>query len=159
MSNLGRARSLWFGSGWGTFRRTEPVILKPEASKDGHLRVCLSNRKRHFVHRLMLLAFAGPPPPGKPLALHQNDISSDNRLENLRWGSAKENKADALRNGRGLRPRGEASHLAKLTLVQVREIRECRAAGETYEAMAKRYGVGPQAVSKICRGLTWAEVE
>lgn len=42
------------------------------------------------VSRLVLEAFVGPAPAGA-IAMHINDDSTDNRPENLRWGSHAEN--------------------------------------------------------------------
>lgn len=52
------------------------------------------------VNRLVLLAFVGPPPEGKPHACHRNDDKDDNRLENLYWGSPAENAVEKVRNGK-----------------------------------------------------------
>ncbi|MCE2925997.1 MAG: HNH endonuclease [Phycisphaeraceae bacterium] len=53
------------------------------------------------VARAMLLAFVGPPPsPDKKQACHRNDVPTDDRIENLYWGSASDNVLDAVRNGR-----------------------------------------------------------
>jgi hypothetical protein len=51
------------------------------------------------VHRLVLLAFVGPPPEGKPNGLHRNGDSRDNRLENLYWGDDSDNVQDMLHHG------------------------------------------------------------
>lgn len=50
------------------------------------------------VHQLVLEAFVGPRPEGM-LGLHWDDDKSNNRLENLRWGTYSENLHDAVRNG------------------------------------------------------------
>lgn len=47
--------------------------------------------KNYKVHRLICEAFHGPAPEGKPVVLHLNENSLDNRPENLRWGTQKEN--------------------------------------------------------------------
>lgn len=53
------------------------------------------------VARVVLLTFVGPPPsPEKRYGCHRNDECTDDRLENLYWGSPKENCRDAWRNGR-----------------------------------------------------------
>src|ERR1039458_78239 len=52
-----------------------------------------------FVHALLLVTFTGPRPEGME-ALHGNDIGTDNRLDNLRWGTRTENSTDRRRNGR-----------------------------------------------------------
>lgn len=46
---------------------------------------------RRLVSRLVCEAFHGPAPAHKPLAMHGNDDSTDNRPENLSWGSHKDN--------------------------------------------------------------------
>lgn len=43
------------------------------------------------VHRLVCEAFHGPAPEGKNVVLHLNEDACDNRPENLRWGTQKEN--------------------------------------------------------------------
>jgi hypothetical protein len=52
-----------------------------------------------LLHRLILLAFVGEPPPGYECC-HNNDDPSDNRLENLRWDTRTQNIQDAIRHGR-----------------------------------------------------------
>lgn len=52
------------------------------------------------VHCLVLEAFAGPAPPGKPECRHLDDVQTNNNLANLRWGSRSDNARDSIRNGR-----------------------------------------------------------
>jgi hypothetical protein len=53
------------------------------------------------VARAVLFAFVGGPPTSeKVYACHRNDVSTDDRLENLYWGSGSENGFDSVRNGR-----------------------------------------------------------
>lgn len=47
---------------------------------------------------MVLEAFVGPRPAGM-WCLHWDDDPVNNRLENLRWGTPKNNSEDALRNG------------------------------------------------------------
>ena len=47
--------------------------------------------KNYKIHRLICEAFHGPAPDGKPIVLHLNENALDNRPENLKWGSQKEN--------------------------------------------------------------------
>ena len=54
-------------------------------------------KTRWYIHELLLLTFVGPRPEGM-VARHLNDNPRDNRLENLAWGTKKENTKDALKN-------------------------------------------------------------
>lgn len=55
-------------------------------------------KKTVKIHRLVLLAFIGEPKEGQ-IACHKNDIKTDNRLENLYWGTRKDNARDSIRLG------------------------------------------------------------
>ncbi len=54
--------------------------------------------KMYAVHRLVLHTFVRPPREGE-VARHLNDLATDNRLENLAWGTYRDNAADRKRNG------------------------------------------------------------
>ena len=55
-----------------------------------------SNRKQYFVHQLVLLTFVGEPVKGMT-GDHINGIRADNRLQNLRWATHKQQRANATR--------------------------------------------------------------
>jgi len=108
------------------------------------------------VHRLVLEAFKGPAPAGL-ISLHEDDVKSHNRLSNLRWGTEKENKADAIRNGRaaiGERNGGGG----KLTEQAVRDIRAAMLSGRSQSDIASQFGINQITVSNIKTGRTWAHV-
>jgi hypothetical protein len=73
-------------------------VLRPGASNSGHVSVVLGKGNTHFVHKLVLLAFVGEPPP-KYECLHANGVPYDNRLVNLRWGTRGENIKDKTAHG------------------------------------------------------------
>lgn len=68
----------------------------------GYKRISIvaGNKKRPHakVHRLMLITFKGPCPPGR-MGLHSNDVKADNRLSNLYWGTPQQNFDDRKKNG------------------------------------------------------------
>ena len=105
------------------------------------------------VGRAVLLAFAGPPPTPDSQCCHVNGNHRDNRPSNLRWGTARENAADAVRHGTTLR--GERNAASKLTEGQVRDIRRRLAAGESRRSLARAFGVDKRTVQFIERGRKW----
>lgn len=82
------------------FKNGKPVKL---FFHKGYLRCKLHNSKGESknvkIHRLVAEVYI-PNPDNKPLVRHLNDNRLDNRVLNLAWGTDKDNRADALRNGR-----------------------------------------------------------
>lgn len=81
------------------YRKTgKPGVIRKFLDKDGYWKVSLynprSSRKRKysqlFIHRLVAMAFIDNP-DNKPEIDHINAIRTDNRVENLRWVTRKEN--------------------------------------------------------------------
>lgn len=148
-------------------------VLKPWRATNGYLQVSLVPDDREpgskrawnpLVHRLILLAFEGPPAvdPADPHAAydvrHRDGDKGNNRLDNLAYASKAVNVRDNLRMGAryGKRPG------TGLTPVAVFELR-CRALVEPVPALvdeyAEAYGVGEKAVRSALRGkATWAWV-
>jgi hypothetical protein len=128
--------------------------LKPIRKQWGHLHVNLVRdgvKKGRAVHRLVLETFVGPCPPGHQCC-HWDGVPSNNHLENLRWGTPKDNADDTLRHGRravGARVR------AKLTEPEVLEIRRLSAGGCPARQLAARFGVSSQNIMLIVSRRTW----
>jgi hypothetical protein len=85
ISNFGRVWSVVRRGGGGCFKK---LIL----NSTGYYMVALDKKgaSHHSIHRLLALAFI-PNPENKPCVDHINRIRTDNRLENLRWVTYKEN--------------------------------------------------------------------
>lgn len=150
------------GKGGGTvsFRSGEWRRLTARPAEDGYVQVKLAagqpRPKNVFVHRLVLEAFVGPCPPGLEIR-HLNDDPSDNRLDNLAYGTSRENSADQRR--RGTDPAGSRNPAAKLTeAAAARILADYAAGGWTYKALAAREGVSVTAVWRVVRRRLWRHV-
>ncbi len=74
----------------------------------------------------------------------------------LREGTPAENSADMAHKGRS--PRGERSAFARLTEMDVRQMRRRRAAGETFQSIADAFHVHIVTARDAIIGTTWAHV-
>ena len=104
VSTHGRVRSLdrRTGASSGKTRLVKGRILHQSTVRRGYKNVTLTDHPRKrvaLVHVLVMEAFVGPRPEGMEI-LHFDDVSSNNHLENLRYGSRLENIWDQVRNGR-----------------------------------------------------------
>lgn len=133
--------------------------LTPWPDRDGYLRLKPHVQGRNIntrVHVMVCLAFHGDPPSPLHQVRHLNGRRTDNRVENLAWGTAKDNGVDRVRHGTTLK--GEAHNLAKLTWADVRQIRERYATNRTSQyVLAEEFGVAQSQISSVIRGKTWAE--
>lgn len=146
-SSLGNIRSLdrtvvQVGR-WGRpfSRKLKGRVLRPASSRrDPHLYVVLRHGAPGSpVHQLVAAAFLGPCPDDCEIR-HLDGDATNNRVENLRYGSRTENILDVYRQGRAWR---------KLTLDEIREIYVRAHNGETGSALAREYDVAPCTVSAI----------
>lgn len=68
----------------------------------GYMRNQLHNGtlyKNIKLHRLVAETYI-PNPDNLPVVMHLNDDPTDNRVENLKWGTQKQNVNDAINKGR-----------------------------------------------------------
>ena len=103
VSSLGNVRSRAYSlvDARGTVHEKSPRMRKLHRRPSGHMQVMLTDGERRYnahVHRLMMAAFVGPCPEGMEVC-HNNGVASDNRLENLRYGTRSDNVQDTLRHG------------------------------------------------------------
>lgn len=88
VSNMGRVKRLV-----SVKCKKERYVAITKDQKKGYCRVMLSKNNKHsrfLIHRLIAECFI-PNPENKPCVDHINGDKSDNRLENLRWCTYKEN--------------------------------------------------------------------
>lgn len=76
-------------------------FLKPGLDGCGYLTVALCSngeQRTASIHRLIAEQFIANP-YNYPVVRHLNDVKTDNRLENLAWGTQSQNIYDAVKNG------------------------------------------------------------
>ena len=135
------------------------LILKQYVVKAGYKKFMArkDGKKINFlVHRAVALALLGA--YGAPFEVCHNDGDrSNNRLDNLRWDTRKGNHHDKLAHGTQIR--GESVYNAKLTLAQVKIIRDAYD-NRCHEhwglaRLSKEFGVHLSTINDVAKRRTW----
>ena len=153
-SSLGRIKSLkrmvrGRTHGGTPFLRSVPErVLKPGVyCKAGHLSVVLGHGENgRPVHQLIALTFLGDCPQGMEV-LHLNGNPTDNRVENLRYGTRTQNILDVYHQGGVWR---------KLSITDVQSIRRMLDEGIRGSDVARAFNVSDSTISSIKRGRTFS---
>ena len=101
-------------------------------------------------HKLVMEAFVSVRPEGMECC-HNDGNPQNNHWSNLRWDTPKNNHADKIKHG--TTNRGEQCGTAKLTLEQVRAIRQDT---RLQRIIAAEYGVRDNTISRIKSFKRWA---
>jgi HNH endonuclease len=131
-------------------------ILKPSwMGGPVHYRLGITAYVNHkaynvHIHRMVLLAYRGPPPTPEHEGAHINGNPADNWLRNLRWATPRQNQLDRFRHG---------TSVALFDEEQIREIRwRCRM-GERQADIARDYNVKQTTIRAIHQRKSYAYVE
>lgn len=125
--------------------------LNPAMNKDKHRQINIYRNGRRCtlsVHRAVLLAWVGPCPVGME-SYHKDGDALNNHADNLKWVPHSDNMRGTSRN------RGEKNASAKLTIADVRAIRELLRLGHSHSSIAERYNVRGQTIGAIKAGRSW----
>ena len=125
-----------------------------------HLRDWPRNMPAGLVHLLVARAFMGDPPPGHEVN-HKDDNRMNPRLDNLEYVTRSENQLHAYRVN--MRPpvsnKGEAAGRAKLTNLQVQNIRDRYQTGKiSQQTLANEFGIHQTMVGFIVRRANWTHL-
>lgn len=101
------------------------------------------------IHKLVLEAFVGQCPNGFECC-HNDGNSANNHISNLRWDTHKSNMLDRIKHGTS--NRGERCGKAKLTLEQVRQIRDDT---RLQKVIAFEYNIAQSMISRIKSKVRW----
>ncbi len=127
-------------------------VMQARPKESGHLNVCLGLGNSKKVHRLVLETFVGPCPAGME-CLHADGDPTNNRLENLRWGTRVENRADMRKHAQAYRRKQGSTWLSEGTIKQIkRDLADPDR--PTHAVLAQKYGVHFNTISNISRGFT-----
>lgn len=141
-----------------SWRRGEFKMVSLVDPGNGYVRVGMSRdgkQELRLVHSLVLSTFQCERPEGLQVR-HLNGNKKDNRLDNLKWGTAKENAEDRERHGTTAHNGGEKCNLSKLNNDIVRQI---RVSAGTHREIAERFGISQPTVTRIINGQTWKNIE
>lgn len=148
VSSRGRVRSLLTGK-----------VLRPGKMSNGYYSVNLTyggpprKQRSESVHRLVCMAFHGPPPFQKAQVNHKDLNKLNNHFENLEWCDQPHNMKHAYDNGACTVPIQR-----KLTPEQVAEIRATEFRYGVQRELARKFGVHETVISQIKLGKTYRTV-
>lgn len=147
VSNLGRVR----GKGGG--RRWEPGALLTLRENEHRLQVTLHPTGRKIitikVHKLVMITFVGPCPQGMEIC-HGDGNFKNNRLENLRYDTHRNNALDTITHGTNWRRTSRSAKLTEEIVLFIREHREI-----TGKELAARFGVSKGLISEVRSEKRW----
>jgi predicted XRE-type DNA-binding protein len=161
ISNYGRVKS----TKYCVRTKTNERILKSRLRPDGYYDVglCIDNRVKLFlIHRLVLYAFIGPEPFCGAVTRHLDGIRSNNFLENLKWGTHKENRNDrrihnTWKTGNNY---GERAGGVKLNDKQVRIIKYLLKDKKlTHKEISNIFNVQRECITKIKNKIRWRHIK
>lgn len=148
-----RSKDMVVGARGGAQATRKGRVLAPAQKTNGYLAVSLTKenaRTQECVHRLVALAFLGPPPYDGAHVLHYDGSRTNNSVHNLRWGTPADNHADTERHGK--RRKREMHPRAKINEDAVRVIRSTKLSASI---LAQMYGISREHVWSVRRGRTW----
>ena len=158
VSNFGRVKSLKYH----TIDNKTERILTQNPDRDGYKTVTLYPNKKYVkakVHRLVAEAFCKCRTEEKNLALHKDGNKNHNHVQNIYWGSSKDNKADSERHGTNIQDwTWETAPSRILQPKNVKKIKRLLREGIKPSPIAKMYNVHYKTIYDIKVGKTWKHI-
>lgn len=137
-------------------------VLKGAPNAKGYITVRLTKERyrsqTYYLHRLVCMAFHGPPPSPAHVVNHLSGQKLVCEPGNLAWVTRTENAAHASKLGLLTGARGTKNASARLTDEAVVEMRRRSHEGASYTQLAHEFGVSVSAAYRAVVGLSWKHV-
>ena len=149
ISKRGRIYSRWDVNGKGILNKRYH-LKQPHLNKKGRYIIGLSQpglgTTKWLVHRLVALVYL-PNPEGLPYVCHKDNVPTNNSVNNLYWGTQKDNMSQASKEGRMIQAKGKDSVHYKGTEIQRSYIPRLINLGFTRKEISEIMNLGVQIVS------------
>ena len=149
ISKRGKIYSRWDINGKGILSRRYH-LKQPHLNKNGRYIIGLSQpgigTTKWLVHRLVALVYL-PNPEGLPYVCHKDNVPTNNSVNNLYWGTQKDNMSQASKDGRMIQAKGKDSVHYKGTEIQRSYIPRLINLGFTRKEISEIMNLGVQLVS------------
>ena len=141
------------GRVWSYKRGSFRTIRKDRNGYWGLILYSPGGYQHRLVHQLVLEAWVGPRPEGQ-VCRHLDGDRDNNHIDNLAYGTYRDNTADAMRHGtQHIAPPGMSHPACKLTDEQVLELVSLYRHGLANQShLAKQFAVSQSQVSRLVRG-------
>jgi len=165
VSNLGNVKRLaskvWVEKHKGYFRTYPEETLKPILSPSGYYHVNLYKDKKlktFRINRIVLMTFDRMPKDGE-VSMHLDNNKLNNKLENLKWGTCKDNAQQMHKEGRNNCISGSKNPMAKTNEEEVAKIKILYKYNNlSVSKIAKMYNKKYHFVYDIVKNLKWNHV-
>lgn len=165
VSNLGNVKRLankvWVEKYEGYYRSYPEEILKPILSPSGYYHVNLYKDKKlktFRINRLVLMAFDRLSEKGE-VSMHLDNDKLNNKLENLKWGTCKDNVQQMHKEGRNNCINGSRNPMAKSSEEEVAKIKILHKYNNlSVSEIAKMCNKNYHFVYEIVKNLKWNHV-
>nr|UWF93982.1 MAG: zinc-binding loop region of homing endonuclease [Bacteriophage sp.] len=149
ISKRGKIYSRWDVNGKGILSKRYH-LKQPHLNKKGRYIIGLSqpgiSTTKWLVHRLVALVYL-PNPEGLPYVCHKDNVPTNNSVNNLYWGTQKDNMSQASKEGRMIQAKGKDSVHYKGTEIQRSYIPRLINLGFTRKEISEIMNLGVQLVS------------
>lgn len=140
----------------GKYREMSPSYNKANGYYNVRVGIEINKYKTFNVHQLIAMAFIGYVPDGMEV-MHYDGDRTNNRADNLSYGTRLENHADKIRHGTS--GKGETNANSKLLEEDILAIRAKYKKGVYgYIRVAKDYNVLSSTIQKIINREIWKHI-